>query len=103
MKGFGCRPVMTYPLVLRAGVRKPSSTLSFHQPLRGLRCDAEVFVLMEDRVLRVFVIVLVPEDANSAVFDVAVLVEADRPLQCFEIGGLDCVAHGVAVDRLARS
>jgi hypothetical protein len=25
------------------------TTLSFHQPLRGLRCDAEVFVLMEDQ------------------------------------------------------
>jgi hypothetical protein len=37
----------------------------------------------------VFVIVLVPEDADSAVFDVAVLVEADHPLLCFEIGGLD--------------
>ena len=26
------------------------------------------------------------EDADSAVFDVAVLVEADNPLQCFEMG-----------------
>jgi hypothetical protein len=23
VKGFGCRPVVTYPAVLRAGVRKP--------------------------------------------------------------------------------
>ena len=23
VKGFGCRPVVTYPRVLRAGVRKP--------------------------------------------------------------------------------
>src|SRR5580693_1638374 len=45
---------------------RSSTTLSFHQPLRGLRCDAEIFVLMEDRVLRVFIIVLVPEDADIA-------------------------------------
>ena len=57
---------------------------------------------MEDRVLRVFVIVLVPEDADSAVFDVAVLVETDNPLQCLEIGSLYCVAYRVPVELLAR-
>jgi hypothetical protein len=25
VKGFGCRPIVTYPRVLRAGVRKPPS------------------------------------------------------------------------------
>ena len=43
----------------------PTQCCRLTNPLRGLRCDAEVFVLMEDRVLRIFVIVLVLEEALS--------------------------------------
>jgi hypothetical protein len=55
------------PATRRRELAGSDATLSFHRHLRGLRCDAKIFVLMEDGVLRVLVIVLVPEDADSAV------------------------------------
>src|SRR5215472_11659793 len=59
------------------------------RPLGGLRCHSEIFVLVKNIIDRIFVVVLVSEYADGPVLDVAVLVEADRSLQCLHIGALD--------------
>src|SRR5262249_46914581 len=52
---------------------------------RALRGDAQVFVLMEDVVERVFVVLLDLVDADHPVGDVAVLVKADLALQRLDL------------------
>src|SRR6266700_3785720 len=68
---------------------------------RARRGDAEVFVLVENAVERVLVVLFDLEDADLAVGDVAVLVKADLALQRLGFRGLDRVADIGAVDLLA--
>src|SRR6266581_1392144 len=69
---------------------------------RTLRGDAQVFVLMENAVERVLLVLFDLKDADFPVGDVAVLVKADLALQRLGFRGLDRVADIGAVDLLAR-
>src|SRR5438094_9835396 len=68
---------------------------------RALRRDAEVFVLVENAVERMLVVLLDLEDADLPIGDVAVFVKADLALQRLGFRGLDRVADIGAVDLLA--
>src|SRR5271170_2457056 len=61
--------------------------------LSGRWRDPEILVLVQHVVNRVLRGRVGLEDADRAVVDVAVLVEADEPLQGLDIGSLDGVAH----------
>ena len=64
---------------------------------RALSCDPEIFVLVEDVVGRILVVLGDAEDADHPAAQIAVFVEGDFPLQGLDAGGLDGVP-----DRLAR-
>src|SRR6266568_1860920 len=87
---------------MTAGLAPPFAVWKPTNGSRALRGDAEVFVLVENAVERVLVVLFDLKDADLAVGDVAVFVEADLALQGLGLRGLDRVADIGAVDLLAR-
>src|SRR5205814_9641953 len=94
LQGSRRRPGSVYPPFLPVQARVPAcaGTYRADRASRALGCDAEVFVLVQDTVERVLVVAFDLEDADFPVGDVAIVVEADHPLERLGFRGLDRVA-----------